>query len=217
MEIRTDYLVIGSGIAGLSFSLQAAKTGTVAIVTKKKKMDTSTNFAQGGIASVFNLDDSFDLHIKDTLESGVGLCDEAVVRMVVEDGPDRIRELISLGVNFSRQENNREDLELGMEGGHSRRRIVHTKDKTGQEVERSLLKRVEENNGISIISEIKPDIVALGYDQYTNVSSLEEHFANKGLETKIVRLEKRDADGLCSSTLIRKRIIDYYRENGTPR
>lgn len=150
MEIRTDYLVIGSGIAGLSFALQAAKTGTVAIVTKKKKMDTSTNFAQGGIASVFNLDDSFDLHIKDTLESGVGLCNEAIVRMVVEDGPDRIRELISLGVNFSHQEDNREDLELGMEGGHSRRRIVHTKDKTGQEVERSLIKRVEENKNITI-------------------------------------------------------------------
>ncbi len=149
MEIKTDYLVIGTGIAGLSFALEAAKSGEVAIVTKKEKTETSTNYAQGGIASVLSLDDSFDLHIEDTLKSGDGLCNRKIVEMVVKNGPERIRELISMGVNFSHI-NNSDNLELGMEGGHSRRRIVHTKDTTGNEVERALLERVEENRNITI-------------------------------------------------------------------
>ncbi|MBL7175568.1 MAG: L-aspartate oxidase [Desulfobacteraceae bacterium] len=150
MEIHTDYLVIGSGLAGLSFALQAARSGTVAIVTKKEMMEASTNYAQGGIASVFDLDDSFELHIKDTLESGDGLCNEEIVRMVVQDGPVRIRELISMGVKFTHQTGDRQNLDLGREGGHSRRRIVHTKDRTGQEVEKILLEHAEENKNITI-------------------------------------------------------------------
>ncbi|MFC1532366.1 L-aspartate oxidase [Thermodesulfobacteriota bacterium] len=150
MEIKTDYLVIGTGIAGLTFALQAARSGTVSIVTKKEKMEASTNYAQGGIASVFDLEDSFELHIMDTLQSGDGLCNENIVRMVVQDGPDRIQELISMGVNFSRRSGSSENLDLGMEGGHSRRRIVHTKDRTGREVERALLQKVEENKNITI-------------------------------------------------------------------
>jgi len=149
MEIETDYLVIGTGIAGLSFALEAAKSGRVAIVTKKEKTEASTNYAQGGIASVFNLDDSFELHIDDTLKSGDGLCNEKIVEMVVKNGPSMINELIEMGVNFSKQKHDNE-LDLGMEGGHSRRRIVHTKDKTGNEVERVLLNRVEENKNIKI-------------------------------------------------------------------
>ena len=150
MEIQTDYLVIGSGIAGLTFALEAAKSGKVAIVTKKEKMETSTNYAQGGIASVFSPDDNFDLHMKDTLESGGGLCNEEIAKMVVEDGPARIRDLIALGVSFSHRGEKDETLDLGREGGHTRRRIVHTKDRTGREVERVLLQRVEENENISI-------------------------------------------------------------------
>ncbi|MFH1122489.1 MAG: L-aspartate oxidase [Pseudomonadota bacterium] len=150
MEIETDYLVMGTGIAGLTFALEAARTGTVAIVTKKERMETSTNYAQGGIASVFDPDDSPELHIKDTLESGDGLCNEEIVRMVVRDGPARIRELMSLGVGFTHQPTNQEMLDLGMEGGHTRRRIVHTKDRTGQEVEKALLQQVEENKNITI-------------------------------------------------------------------
>ena len=153
MERKVDYLVIGSGIAGLSFALHAATTGSVAIVTKKEKMEASTNYAQGGIASVFDLEDSFDLHIKDTLQSGDGLCNAEIVEMVVQDGPDRIRELISLGVNFTRRQGETQELELGMEGGHSRRRIVHTKDRTGMEVERALLMKVEENENITIFED----------------------------------------------------------------
>jgi len=150
MEIKSDYLVIGSGIAGLSFSLKAALKGSVSIVTKKETMDTSTNYAQGGIASVLGPNDSFDLHIKDTLESGAGLCNEQVVRMVVTNGPDMIKELISLGVNFSHNKIQADTLDLTKEGGHSRRRIVHTKDLTGQEVERALIYNVEKNDNIQI-------------------------------------------------------------------
>jgi len=150
MEIKSDYLVIGSGIAGLSFSLKAALKGSVTIVTKKETMDTSTNYAQGGIASVLGPTDSFDLHIKDTLESGAGLCNEQVVRMVVTNGPDMIKELISLGVNFSHNKIQADTLDLTKEGGHSKRRIVHTKDLTGQEVERALIYNVEKNDNIQI-------------------------------------------------------------------
>lgn len=150
MEIITDYLVIGSGIAGLSFALEAARTGRVAVVTKKGKAEGSTNYAQGGIASVFDQEDSFDLHIEDTLKSGDGLCHEDIVKLVVEEGPERIRELIAMGVSFSHQEKDGDVLDLGREGGHSKRRIVHTKDRTGMEVERILLERVEENENITI-------------------------------------------------------------------
>ena len=150
MPINTDYLVIGSGIAGLRFALDAAKTGTVAIVTKKEKSEGSTNYAQGGIASVLDPDDSFELHIQDTLTSGDGICHEDIVRLVVQEGPQRIKELVSLGVAFSHEEGRKKIFDLGREGGHSRRRIVHTKDLTGREVERRLLAQVEENANIQI-------------------------------------------------------------------
>lgn len=150
MEVKTDYLVIGTGIAGLSFALQVAKSGTVAIVTKKEKMETSTNYAQGGIASVFDPEDTVELHIKDTLESGGGVCRDEIVRMVVENGPRRVKELMSMGVSFSHRQDDSKGLDLGMEGGHTKRRIVHTQDRTGQEVEKVLLEQVEKNTNITI-------------------------------------------------------------------
>src|ERR1700757_267154 len=95
-----DFVVIGSGIAGLSFALKAAKHGSVAVVTKRKGADTNTAWAQGGIACVTSDEDSFELHVRDTLDAGAGLCDEQVVRTIVTDGPDRIQELIDFGVHF---------------------------------------------------------------------------------------------------------------------
>ena len=150
MPIITDYLVIGSGIAGLRFALDAAKTGTVAIVTKKEKSEGSTNYAQGGIASVLDPNDSFELHIKDTLTSGDGICHEDTVRIVVEEGPQRIHELVAMGVRFSQQDGRKNMFDLGREGGHSKRRIVHTKDLTGREVEKRLRARAEENQNSRI-------------------------------------------------------------------
>ena len=138
-EIKTDYLVIGSGIAGLSFALKAAETGTVAIITKKESQESNTNYAQGGIASVLSPEDSFDLHVRDTLTAGAGLCRRDVVDLVVEEGPRMVRELIDWGVEFTRERADRESrLALGREGGHSKNRIVHAADLTGREIERAL-------------------------------------------------------------------------------
>jgi L-aspartate oxidase len=143
---HSDFLVIGSGIAGLSFALKAAQFGTVNIVTKKERSDTNTNLAQGGIASVLSQDDSVELHVQDTLASGDGLSKEDVVRLVVEDGPARIHELEELGVRFTRRSDDTNALELGREGGHSRRRIVHAQDMTGRAVEEILLEKAEANS-----------------------------------------------------------------------
>jgi L-aspartate oxidase len=144
-DVKTDILVIGSGIAGLMYAIKVAQKGTVALVTKKEAMDSNTNLAQGGIASVFGHDDSFGLHIDDTLASGDGLCNRDVVELVVKDGPARIHELMEMGVRFNlQQQNARKDhraqsFDLGREGGHSQNRIVHAKDMTGQAVERVLV------------------------------------------------------------------------------
>jgi len=159
MEIKTDFLIIGSGIAGLSFALKVAEFGDVALVTKKEAMDSNSNLAQGGIASVFGSHDSFDLHLQDTLTSGDGLCNMDVVKMVVKNGPDRIRELINLGVQFnlSNKKSGKKsatsptpEFDLGLEGGHSQNRIVHAQDMTGKEVERALVNRVKDHKRISL-------------------------------------------------------------------
>jgi len=141
VTIQTDFLIIGSGVAGLTFALKAAEHGQVAIVTKRGLLDSNTYQAQGGIASVFSQLDSFELHIQDTLASGDGLCHTDVVDMVVRKGPGRIRELIDLGVNFNRDQGSTEEnapLDLGREGGHSQKRIVHATDMTGKALEKVL-------------------------------------------------------------------------------
>ncbi len=137
---RYDYVVLGSGIAGLSYALRVAEKGSVAVITKKNRAESNTNYAQGGIACVTSNEDTFDLHVRDTLEAGAGLCHEDVVRGIVEEGPARIAELIQLGMTFSERENSpRHELDLGKEGGHSKRRILHAKDVTGREIESALL------------------------------------------------------------------------------
>ena len=151
MAYTTDFLVIGTGIAGLSFALKAAKIGQVTIITKKAKVDTATNLAQGGIAAVLSDEDSFDLHIEDTLRSGAGLCKEDVVRMVVENGPARVQELLDIGVHFMTKEKDSSHLDLGREGGHSARRIAHALDLTGREIENALLHKVAENSNIRLL------------------------------------------------------------------
>ncbi len=144
--MQSYFLVIGSGIAGLSFALKASGLGTVNVITKKEEVDTATNLAQGGIAAVLNTDDSFDSHIKDTLDAGAGLCDKDIVKMVVENGPARVQELIALGVNFIKEKQG--NLSLGKEGGHSRRRVAHAYDLTGKEIERALVESVEKEKNI---------------------------------------------------------------------
>lgn len=154
MEIKTDFLVIGSGIAGLSFAIKAADHGSVAIVTKRGKTEAATSYAQGGVASVLSEFDSFEAHIKDTLDSGAGLCHEDVVEMVVKAGPERINELVSWGARFTMRENEEGvEFDLGIEGGHSSRRIVHASDITGREIERALIAKAEEKDNIVFYEE----------------------------------------------------------------
>ena len=142
---RFDFLVLGSGLAGLHFALRVAAHGEVAIVTKRASDDGATSYAQGGIAAVMAEGDSFESHIQDTLDAGAGLCDEGVVRFVVERGPEAIDALLKWGVEFDRHEDpavvesNRTPFDLGKEGGHSRRRILHAADATGREITTSLL------------------------------------------------------------------------------
>ena len=152
--IKNDVLVIGSGIAGLFYALQVADRATVAVVTKKQAADSATNWAQGGIATVVGSDDSFDSHVRDTLNAGAGLCREDVVRHVVETGPAMIDVLLKMGADFDRKEapGPPQDLayDLGREGGHSHRRILHHRDTTGREIESVLLARARAHPNIDI-------------------------------------------------------------------
>ena len=148
-----DFLVIGSGIAGLCFAIRAARHGTVAIITKKHRSESNTNHAQGGIACVLDNTDNFERHVADTLAAGRGLCNETAVRLMVEDGPARVRELMEWGVAFSPAKDaaNALGLHLGKEGGHSVNRIVHAHDLTGRAIESALLACVHSLPGITIL------------------------------------------------------------------
>jgi len=145
---QADVVVVGSGIAGLFFALKVSRYGSVALVTKKSRPESSTNWAQGGIAAAFGHDDSPELHKEDTLVAGAGLCHPDAVDALVREGPERVRELIALGVDFSEQDDG--ELSLGREGGHSRRRIVRAADLTGREIERGLLAAVAHAPNITI-------------------------------------------------------------------
>ncbi len=149
MNRHYDFIVLGSGIAGLSFALQAARHGGVAVLTKKNSAESNTNYAQGGIASVVSPSDNLEFHIKDTLETGAGLCHEEVVRRVVGEGPHVVQELIDFGVEFSRGESG--DFDLGREGGHSARRVLHAGDFTGRVIEQALLASVKAHPNIQIL------------------------------------------------------------------
>ena len=147
MTHRYDFVVIGTGIAGLSYALKVARQGSVAVITKKERAESNTNYAQGGVAAVMSAVDSFELHVKDTLATGMGLSHREAVEVLVREGPERLRELIEVGVQFTRKNG---VLDLGREGGHSASRIVHARDLTGREIERALLLAVSENPAITV-------------------------------------------------------------------
>jgi L-aspartate oxidase len=158
MPITTDYLVIGSGVAGLSFALEAAMSGDVLIVTKRSADESNTKYAQGGIAAVLGEGDSFAAHVADTLRAGAGLCHERAVEICVEEAPARIKMLRDVGANFDKAEDKADggakddtDLDLHLEGGHSARRVAHAADMTGREVERALLEAVARSPRIRIL------------------------------------------------------------------
>jgi len=162
---KFDHIVIGSGIAGLTYALKAAASGSVAIVTKRARATSNTAWAQGGVACVTSPEDSFDLHVKDTLEAGAGLCHRDIVEMVVREGPERIEELIALGMSFDLREapDGHVELDLGREGGHSKRRILHAHDFTGLEIEKTLIAAVEKHPSIRVLEDhMGVDLITTG-------------------------------------------------------
>jgi L-aspartate oxidase len=192
MKKRTDFLVIGSGIAGLTFALKAARYGKVSIVTKGNLEDSNTKYAQGGIAAVFREPDSFEKHIKDTLIAGDGFCNEEVVRMVVQEAPDRIKELIGLGVTFDQMEDGTYD--LAREGGHTEYRILHHKDKTGEAIQHTLMDQVRKNKNITI------------YEHHFAIEILTQHHIGEVLK-------KNDPDincyGAYVADLVSQKVISF--------
>ncbi len=165
MALSCDYLVIGSGIAGLSFALEASAVGDVILVTKRARDESNTKYAQGGIAAVLAETDTFEAHANDTMVAGAGLSHDVVVDMCVKDGPARIQMLRELGARFDAAANKDAadaDLDLHLEGGHSARRIVHVGDMTGREVERTLLEAVAREPRIRVLEEhMAVDLITL--------------------------------------------------------
>jgi L-aspartate oxidase len=149
MRYLTDFLVIGSGIAGLTYALKVAEHGKVVVLSKTKLVETNTQYAQGGIAAVTEKYDSYEKHIEDTLKAGAGLCKKEVVNLVVKEGKKRIEELINWGATFDK--NTRGNFDLAKEGGHSENRIFHHKDNTGFEIQRALIERVKNHKNIKIL------------------------------------------------------------------
>lgn len=165
---KSDFLVIGSGIAGLTYAIKASEFGTVNIVTKKKDSDSNTNYAQGGIASVLSPGDTLEEHIEDTMKAGVFLSNKKAVEVLVKNGPDRIHELVNWGTSFSvsPESNEGESFDLGREGGHSHNRIVHAMDLTGKIVEETLIDKVNEIDNITL------------FEDHTAVDLLTQHQLN---------------------------------------
>jgi L-aspartate oxidase len=155
MRVDTDFLIIGTGVAGLTLALELSEHGTVTCVTKRTRQDSATNYAQGGIAAVLDPEDTFEAHVADTLTTGGGLSHQDVVEMVIADGPARIRELMEIGAKFSRtvdsDGNETQDFDLTREGGHSARRVIHAGDITGREVQRALVAAVEAQPRIKLL------------------------------------------------------------------
>ncbi|MBA3648591.1 MAG: L-aspartate oxidase [Chitinophagales bacterium] len=146
---KYDFLIIGSGIAGLTYALKIAEYGTVCIITKASEDESNTKYAQGGVAAVWDFkEDSYKKHIADTLDAGDGLCDVNIVNIVVREGPQRVREVINWGARFDKNEEGEYD--LGREGGHSEHRVLHHKDNTGYEIERILLRQIQKHPNIEL-------------------------------------------------------------------
>jgi L-aspartate oxidase len=197
---HTDFLVIGSGVAGLTFALDVADHGEVTIVTKRSRDESNTRYAQGGIAAVVSEGDSPGKHIDDTLQAGAGLCHELVVQRCAAEGPERLRELIARGARFDTDNG---QLRVGQEGGHSVRRVVHAADATGLEIERALLEACDHHPNIRFLEHhTAVDLITMtsfgGPDQCVGAYVLDEKPSNVGkhqIETFLARFTVLAAGG----------------------
>lgn len=187
-----DFLVVGSGLAGLSFALKVADKGKVAMLTKTHLEETNTSYAQGGIASVTYEPDNYNKHIQDTLIAGDGLCDEEVVRMVVSEAPEQIKELIRWGTNFDRLEDGKFD--LAREGGHSEHRILHHKDDTGKEIQRALSERIRKHPNIDI------------YENYFALDIITQHHLGVLVKWRYTNIE---CYGVYALDIINKKVVKF--------
>lgn len=192
-----DYVVIGSGLAGLTFALKAAETGTVCVLTKAELKESNTNYAQGGIAAAVGESDSWELHERDTLVAGAGLCDEEAVRFLVKSAPSAIEWLSSLGARFDNDEN---VFDLGREGGHSRSRIVHFADKTGWEVERVVTEAVRKNSNITVYEGAFATQLIISKNRCIGVSVHIEDFGNRSFFGRAIMLATGGCGKLYSHT-----------------
>ncbi|MCG2726193.1 MAG: FAD-binding protein [Elusimicrobia bacterium] len=199
---NSDFLIIGSGIAGLSLADKLAKLGSVNIITKRDISASSTNLAQGGIAAVMDKSDSFDSHIKDTLKTGCGLSNYEIVKTVIQSAPKRINELLELGVNFSKKG---KKLDLGIEGGHSKRRVVHANDMTGSEIESKLIKKCSANPNIRIYENYIAVDLILGFHASSCRPQKNQCFGAYALDNSA--LQKSEA-GISSSSLQKGSVRD---------
>jgi L-aspartate oxidase len=196
----SDVLIIGSGVSGLSFALKVAHFSKVTLITKKRKADSATNLAQGGVAAVLSVEDSIEDHIADTLRSGDGLCNKEIVRIVTTEGPDRVRELVDFGVRFQKGKNG-DGFDLGMEGGHSARRVAHASDLTGKEIERALLEQIAANPNIEVLEnhlaiDLLVESKALGLERNNGDRCLGAYVLNR--QTGEVETRKAAVTVLCT-------------------
>lgn len=168
--MKTDFLIVGSGIAGLSYALKVADFGKVVIITKGKEDESNTKYAQGGIAAVWSPEDSIPQHVQDTLLSGGGLCNPEIVEIVVSEGRKRVQELIDLGTRFDKNSSGAYD--LAREGAHSVSRVLHHKDATGLEIERALLKKIREHQNIAV------------FDHYFVIDIITQHHLGETVTSK---------------------------------
>jgi L-aspartate oxidase len=183
--MRFNVIIIGSGIAGLSLANRFDKSVSVGIFTKKEEAESNTNYAQGGLAAVMNqTKDSYEKHVGDTLTAGDGLCDEAIVRMVVKEGPGIVEDLLNWGVNFAKHSENNNEFDLGREGGHSERRVLHAGDITGREIERALVETSRSK---------------------TNIKIFENHIGIDLITTRKLKIEKERENRVLGAYLLNKK------------
>ena len=174
MRMKVDFLVIGSGIAGLSYAIKVADHGKVIVIAKDKAEETATRYAQGGIAAVMYTPDTYEKHIKDTMVAGDELSNPEIVRITITESTDRVKELIKWGTHFDKEENGKYD--LAKEGGHSEYRVLHHKDNTGNEIQRALLEKVRNHPNISIL------------ENYFTVDLITQHHLGQELNKKSKRI-----------------------------